>query len=205
MRINYIQCGINNVWLLSGFKAHQTKYGTSYSYEDIDGLYRAITMALCLGGWSMSPEILRFLRKRLTYSQSQLGSELGCTSQAVAKWEKGTTRIPHTVDRLVRLLCLAKFAPQISLHDAIPSRCTASNLIELEYHDSGWSVAGESREAELAGRGGEYVKFNFNDAGGEAYKNLMEQLSIDSTTRAYPSVRKPMLAVATYESIIGEN
>lgn len=110
MALHYKSCGLANVWLKSGYKAHETKYGTSYSYEDIDGLYCAIAIQLCVGQKEIAPDALRFLRKRLGYSQGELGAEFGYTSQAVAKWEKGTSKIPVAVSRLVRLLCLNKLS-----------------------------------------------------------------------------------------------
>jgi transcriptional regulator with XRE-family HTH domain len=143
MKLHYKSCGISNVWLLSGYKTHETKYGKAHSYEDIDGLYQAITIALCTFDWKMPPEAIRFLRKRLGYSQEEFGKEFGCTSQAVAKWEKGTSGIPVAVDKLVRLFCLERFAPSMLLHEAITLRHRpTTDRIELEYIDSKWVVAG---------------------------------------------------------------
>lgn len=143
MALHYKSCGLTNVWLKSGYKTHETKYGIAYSYEDIDGLYSAITMQLCVSQREMGTDVLRFLRKRLGYSQSELGAELGYTSQAVAKWEKGTSKIPLAVTQLVRILCLNKFSPSTSLHDALKKNNTLSTeRLEFEYIDSMWKVVG---------------------------------------------------------------
>jgi len=143
MVLHYKGCGLANVWLKSGYKAHETKYGIAYSYEDIDGLYRAITLHLCTSQYEITADVLRFLRKRLCLSQGELGAELGYTNQAVAKWEKGTSNIPVAVARLVRLLCLNKFSPCITLHDAFESNSTLSeSRIEFEYTNSVWEAVG---------------------------------------------------------------
>lgn len=143
MALHYKSCGLTNVWLKSGYKAHETKYGISYSYEDIDGLYCAIAIQLCVGQWEVKPEVLRFLRKRLGYSQGELGAEFGCTSQAVAKWEKGTSKVPVAVARLVRLLCLNKLSPSKSLHDAFEANNTLPmDRLEFEYTNSMWKFVG---------------------------------------------------------------
>jgi putative transcriptional regulator len=143
MTLHYKSCGISNVWLRSGYVTHETKYGQAHSYKDIDGLYQAITVELCTADWKMTPEIMRFLRKRLGFSQEEFGKEFGCTSQAVAKWEKGTSRIPVAVDRLVRLFCLERFTSGMLLHEAITLRHSpVTDRLELEYVNSKWTIAG---------------------------------------------------------------
>ena len=143
MALHYKSCGLTNVWLKSGYKAHETNYGTSYSYEDIDGLYCAIAMQLCIGQQEIKAEALRFLRKRLGYSQDELGTELGYTSQAIAKWEKGTSKIPVAIARLVRLLCIYKFFPNKLLRDAFEAIHTPPiDRLEFEYINSMWKVVG---------------------------------------------------------------
>lgn len=142
MALHYTGCGLPNVWLKSGFKAHETKYGVAYSYDDIDGLYGAITVRLCASQRGFTPDVLRFLRKRLGYSQSELGAALGYTSQAVAKWEKGISHIPLAVTQLVRLWCLNKFSPRTLLRDALEKNITLSTEpLEFEYLNSKWEVA----------------------------------------------------------------
>jgi DNA-binding transcriptional regulator YiaG len=143
MTLHYKACGLSNVWLLNGYETHETKYGKAYSYEDIDGLYQAITVALCTANLEITPEVIRFLRKRLGCSQEEFGRQFGCTCQAVAKWEKGTSGIPVAVGRLVRLVCLERFAPDMSLQEAITLHNNpTTERFELEYINSKWTVAG---------------------------------------------------------------
>lgn len=141
MSLHYKVCGLNNVWLKSGYKTHETKYGTSFSYSDIDGLYRAIAIHLCHCRAAMTPDTLRFLRKRLELSQTELGEDFGYTSQAVAKWEKGTSKIPLTVSRLLYLLCLKKFEPDISLREAFEISAHPCDRMEFEYIGNKWKLS----------------------------------------------------------------
>lgn len=146
MRLHYKTCGLSNVWLLNGYKTHETKYGSGYSYEDIDGLYQAITVAVCTTNWKITPEVIRFLRKRIGFSQAEFGKEFGCTGQAVAKWEKGTSSIPDAVSRLARIICLARFAPNMMLHEVIMQRQSVTvGPLEFEYVYSTWNVAGTKK------------------------------------------------------------
>ena len=39
---------------------------------------------------SLTPESIRDLRKRLGLTQPQFAERIGCTSQAVSYWERGT-------------------------------------------------------------------------------------------------------------------
>ena len=113
---------LGNVWLENGFTTHQTKWGTGTSYSDLAGLFRAIALALCISKNQLTGEGFRFLRTRLEMTQDQLGEELGCTGQAVAKWEKGEVAfIPVASARLVRLLVLSRIAPDIKLAEALVS------------------------------------------------------------------------------------
>ena len=177
MTLHYKTCGLGNIWLLSGYKTHETKYGTSFSYEDIDELYRTITIELCINDWKMSPEIIRFLRKRLGCSQKEFGREFGCTSQAVAKWEKGTSGIPLSVDRLVRLLCLEKFAPYLTLDEAIAiHRRPFSTRLELEYIDSKWTVVGSQQKVFAEETEGFFEEFENGSQFDDVYVDLIRRV-----------------------------
>jgi len=146
MKLHYRSCGLSNVWLLNGYKSYETKYGTGYSYEDIDGLYRAITVAVCTFNWKITPNVMRFLRKRLGYSQEEFGKEFGCTGQAVAKWEKGASNITDAVSKLARIICLARFSPNMMLHEVIEQPLSDNiDSLEFEYVHSTWSVAGKKK------------------------------------------------------------
>ena len=99
--------GLRNVWLKNGYVEKDTPYGKAVSYHDLDGLIHAICHALAHKPGKLTGAEFRYLRCALLLSQKSLGKMLGCTEQAVAKWEK-QGRIPKAEDFLIRLLYIQK-------------------------------------------------------------------------------------------------
>jgi DNA-binding transcriptional regulator YiaG len=135
---------LRNVWLKDGFHTHETKFGVGTSYDDIEGLFSAITLELCLSNHQLNSESVRFLRKRLEMTQDELGIELGCSGQAIAKWEKGeVASIPMAAARLVRLLALVRISPSISLERAISeyNESTPEKMVFTYSSETGWQCA----------------------------------------------------------------
>jgi transcriptional regulator with XRE-family HTH domain len=109
---HYKMCGLDDVYLLNGFKVHDTKYGSGVAIDNADGLHRAIGLYLIRNRKVLGPKDVRFLRKNMNYTQEDLASELGVTSQTVARYEKGSTEIPTPVDRLLRLQYVLHLLPE---------------------------------------------------------------------------------------------
>jgi DNA-binding transcriptional regulator YiaG len=101
----YQGCGIDNVWLMNGYKLTRTPYGAGVAIVDIEGLHKAIAARLTRKPGNISPQEFRFLRKYLGLSQAALGELIGADTQAIARWEKGKSGIPGSADRLLRALC----------------------------------------------------------------------------------------------------
>lgn len=107
MSYHYTQCGLDNVYLMNGFKLHQTKYGEGLSIENVEGLHRLI------GGWlvdlpkPLNGAELRFLRIEMDLSQKHLAAILGAKEQTLRLWEKQRKKpVPGPADRLLRALYL---------------------------------------------------------------------------------------------------
>jgi DNA-binding transcriptional regulator YiaG len=101
---HYTACGLKNIYLLNGFKFHQTPYGKTISIENINGLHSAIAQDIITNHPQLSGDEVRFLRKEMDLSQQRLSVLLGVDTQTVARWEKGVTDIPTSADRIIRLL-----------------------------------------------------------------------------------------------------
>lgn len=101
---HYRQCGLGNVYLRNGFEIESTKYGESIRIHDIDGLHDAIGMCLIQEKKVLDGVEIRFLRHEMDLSQRMLGHLLNKSSQAVARWEKGQSKMDGPADRLLRLL-----------------------------------------------------------------------------------------------------
>ena len=106
----YRNCGLENVYLVNGYTIKDTPYGEAISIDDMDGLHRAIGMYLVREKRTLSGPEARFLRHELDLSQRTLGELLDKSSQAVARWEKGRSRIDGPSDRLLRLLYIQRFS-----------------------------------------------------------------------------------------------
>jgi len=100
---HYTECGLPNVWLLNGFKKHDTPYGEAIEIENVEGLHRAIGLRLVHREPHLTGTAFRYLRKELDLSQSALARYFGNDAQSVALWEKHG-RVPKWADRFLRAI-----------------------------------------------------------------------------------------------------
>lgn len=100
---HYTECGLNKVWLLSGYQSHDTPYGKGVSIQNADGLHEAIARWLIASKPRLSGGEFRFIRKELDLSQAGLAKMFGNDSQSIARWEK-TGRVPKMADRFLRAI-----------------------------------------------------------------------------------------------------
>ena len=108
---HYTMCGLDDIYLLSGFEIHETAYGRGVSIERADELHKAIGRYLILHRKVLGPKDIRFLRKNLNMTQDELSKYLGVTGQTVARYEKGQTEIPGPADKLIRVLYAVYLLP----------------------------------------------------------------------------------------------
>jgi DNA-binding transcriptional regulator YiaG len=101
---HYTESGLRNVWLANGYAVRKTPYGKGVAIENLEGLHRAIARQIIRLPRPLSGAEFRFLRKELELSQAGLADYLGCNVQALARWEKGKSRIPKPAERLLRAL-----------------------------------------------------------------------------------------------------
>lgn len=99
--------GLRNVWLTNGYIEHETKYGKGVSFQDLDGLTKAICQALIKKPSKLTGVEFRYIRSNMLLSQKSLAKMIGYTEQAVAKWEK-TGKIPKAADLLIRVIYAGK-------------------------------------------------------------------------------------------------
>lgn len=104
--------GLPNVYLNGGVLVQGAGEEQTIAYSDLDGLYKALARTIALRLSSMSGGELRFLRKRLGMSQSDVAALGDKTDQVAAKWEKGTLPVPKAEANLLRFAVLSKFGTQ---------------------------------------------------------------------------------------------
>ena len=102
--LHYKECGLDDVYLVSGYGIEKTPYGDGLSIKDIDQLHIAIGRHLASQKKVLTGKELRFLRTQMGRTQASLGKVLGLSSQQVARYEKGESEISGPIDLLVRAL-----------------------------------------------------------------------------------------------------
>lgn len=101
---HYDECGLENVYLENGYTVKYEDGEEFISFDDFEGIHRAIAKAICEQSSWLSKEQFKFLRKEMNLSQSALGSLLFCDRQTIARWEKGESPITQAQDILLRAI-----------------------------------------------------------------------------------------------------
>ncbi|MBI2801863.1 MAG: helix-turn-helix domain-containing protein [Gammaproteobacteria bacterium] len=113
--LHFLECGLDDVYLVSGYEVAKTPYGKGVAVKNVDALLRAIGTKLATEKNSLTGKELRFLRKQMDLTQPELGKLVGLSGQQVARWEKGEYKIPGPADRLVRLLFIQNAGGSVDL------------------------------------------------------------------------------------------
>lgn len=104
---HYTDGGLRDVWLKNGYVEKNTPYGKAVAFQDLEGLTKAICLALVRRPGKLTGAEFRYVRCNLLLSQKALGLLMGYTEQAIAKWEK-TGKIPKAVEFFLRTWYLGK-------------------------------------------------------------------------------------------------
>ena len=140
---HYTESGLQNVWLKNGYIVRNTPYGKGVSIHDLEGLHKAICLAL-----TRSPKLtgaeFRFLRKELGMSQRGIASLLGTTEQNVSLWER-RGRVPKVTDRLIKLIYLEHVNQNVKIRELIErlneQDTKAQEKLRFETSDQEWKEA----------------------------------------------------------------
>lgn len=127
---HYTECGLDDVYLLSGYDEEPSEYGDVVSVRHADELHQAIGEFLVRNKKVLSGKELRFLRREMDLTQAELGKLLSVSDQSVARWEKDQNKISGSADHLIRVI----FMEHIGLLD---ENMTIRDLVRaLEDRDS---------------------------------------------------------------------
>ncbi len=102
--LHYKGCGLDDVYLISGYDKEETPYGEGVRIRNIEKLHEAICKFLVSSKKVLSGKELRFLRIQMKLTQSNLARILGCDAQQIARYEKEENKVSGPADRLIRLL-----------------------------------------------------------------------------------------------------
>lgn len=124
--LHYNWCGLDDVYLRSGYDRVPTDDGDDIVIQDMDGLHRAIALRLATVKKTLNGKEVRFLRHEMDLSQKDLGKILRVTDQTVARWEKGEIMIPGPEELLLRVTYVA------SLQGHVDVRALAEQLSDVD-------------------------------------------------------------------------
>jgi len=132
---HYTESGLRNVWLVNGYTVRKTPYGKGIAIESLEGLHRAIARQIVRLPRPLTGAEFRFLRKELELSQASLADYLGCNVQALARWEKGKSRLPKPAERLLRALYRESDEGNAQIRELVEriSRRGATERAKLEF------------------------------------------------------------------------
>lgn len=128
----YTACGLDNVWLVNGYKVKETRHGHAVSVNDVDDLHKLLTQTLIDKPGRLTGKEFRFLRTQLGLSQEALGALLDFSENAVSLWERKDA-VPAACDQWLRMSVLAKLAGNTKLSDAIARTQAVHKLIYQKY------------------------------------------------------------------------
>lgn len=102
--LHYTACGLDNVYLTSGYQKRTVAGETYVSVRDVEELHGTIAMALVKRRKVLNGPEIRFIRKYLDLTQRGLAELLVVSDQMVARYEKGQNILSGPADGILRLL-----------------------------------------------------------------------------------------------------
>ena len=112
----YTGCGLDDIWVASGYEMEIIDGEKAIRIRDLDGLLEAIGRSLVRRKKLLSGKEIRFLRLQMDLTQSKLARLVGCDAQQIARYEKGQNKMPGAVDRLLRMLFLEHLQDPTLVH-----------------------------------------------------------------------------------------
>lgn len=148
-RYHYTGCGLDWVYLVNGFKTHETPHGSGVSIDDADGLHEVIARDIILQSSRMRGQELRFIRSMLKLSQDGLAKVLGVTRPTIARWEgEREEPIDQPADRLLRVFYAGRIKGDKTVARILE---LLTQIDDLEYRDTTFAErGGKWRVAEAA-------------------------------------------------------
>lgn len=143
--LHYTACGLDNVYLASGYQVREIGGERYVSVRDAEDLHKAIAGYLIRQKKVLAGKEIRFLRKHLELTQRELANWLGVSDQSVARYEKEQTALEGPTDGLFRLLVAAQVFGAVNVREELEHIREAddatSDTVTLQRDDDEWRVA----------------------------------------------------------------
>ena len=117
-------------------------------------LHMLITWKILQKNSLLSADEIRFVRKAVGYSATELAKVMGVNKVSVSRWESGSQRIGKESDRLLRLVCFAKIVEIGGNAEA------ASGLIEVARSVRSLNLANLLKQIDNVEKGAKKVRIN---------------------------------------------
>ena len=163
---HYTQCGLDNVFLVSGYTREEVDGKEYVRIMNVEGLWKAIGISIATELSSLAPEEIRFLGSHMELTQPELAKKLGVDVQTFARWEKNQTQLSGPADLAIRTLFLTSPVAQPEgseiigdLYAIIEKRedvtkpdFSAKRLIRtMDIAGNKWTTSTDSNQLELQG------------------------------------------------------
>lgn len=100
---HYTECGLSNIVLANGYNVEIIDEEEYTSIDDMNGLHKAIALAIVESNGALTNEEFKFLRVEMNISQKALGERFDVSEQTIARYEK-ETKVPRITDAALRSL-----------------------------------------------------------------------------------------------------
>ncbi len=127
-KYHYRECGLDDVYLVNGFKRFKSARGTSVAIENVDMLHQAIGTHLCGQARELSGKDVKFLRREMMLSQATLAHLVGVKEQTVHRWETDKNSMSRSTDALLRRL----YMEQVNTDSSDSLRDLLKRIADLE-------------------------------------------------------------------------
>jgi putative transcriptional regulator len=143
---HYTECGLEDVYLVNGFKTVQTPFGEGVQIVDTDALHMAIGLNICDNANTITSEEFRFLRVEMSLSQKNLAQFMGVSDQTIGRIEKGKTESKELAGRFLKALYLEHIEEDSSLKKLCLELAQIDNEDDIQKtfeltDTSGWNIA----------------------------------------------------------------
>lgn len=110
--LHYTLCGLDNVYLCSGFKREIVDGEEYTSVSAVGDLHEMIAFELCVQRRPLLSKEVAFLRKHIGLTQAELGEQLGVSRKTVNEYENGK-QIPRTAQIILQLTVAVKLLDRL--------------------------------------------------------------------------------------------
>jgi putative transcriptional regulator len=145
---HYLECGLDNVYLLNGYKYIDSPRGKQIVIKDIDGLHTVIGSTLINEKKNLTGKEFKFLRHEMLMSQSTLARLLEVSEGAINRWENGKSTINKPAELLIRMLYAEYIGENNTIRNSLKRISNLEDEIDQCYSDmtlketkDGWEVA----------------------------------------------------------------